>query len=103
MKDVAKKFRRLVNMSPSEIRSWAKDPASKKASLSATRKRLPALAKLKAKPTSKWTAADEKFAKRVVSFNSRMRGMLKEHGCTDKIVVSLMNWGHRPKSCAVPK
>lgn len=103
MEDVVKRFRKLVNMSPSEIRSWAKDPVSKDASFESTRRRLPALAKLKAKPESRWTAKDEKFAKRVVGFNSRMRGMLKKHGCKHKIVVSLMNWGHRPPGCAIPR
>ena len=29
----------------------------------------------------------------VVSFNSRMDGMRKIHGCTVKINVSLRNWG----------
>jgi hypothetical protein len=82
-------------MSPAEIRKWHKNPRSKKASFASTRARLPQLAKLKAKPTSKWTAADCKFAKRVVAFNKRMDGMRKKHGCTEKIDVSLRNWGRR--------
>jgi hypothetical protein len=91
----AKRFRQLVNMSPAAIRAWHKNPRSKKASWASTRRRLPALAKLKAKSVSKWTAADCKFAARVVSFNSRMDGMRKVHGCTEKIDVSLRNWGRR--------
>ena len=89
----AKDFHRLVNMSPSEIRKWAKDPRAKCASFPATLKRLPALAALKEKPVSQWTKRDCAFAARVVNFNSRMDGMRKEHGNTDKINVSLRNWG----------
>lgn len=92
---IAKRFNKLVNMSPAEIRRWHKNPRSKKASLPATRRRLPKLAKLKAKAPSKWTKADCDFAKRVVSFNARMDGMRKKHGCTEKIDVSLRNWGRR--------
>jgi len=91
----AKRFHRLVNMTPAEIRAWHKNPRSKKASFPETRARLPKLARLKAKPVSKWTAADCKFAKRVVSFNARMDGMRKKHGCTEKIDVSLRNWGRK--------
>lgn len=91
----AKRFHQLVNMSASQIRAWHKNPRSKKASWVSTRKRLPALAKLKAKPVSQWTTADCTFAKRVVSFNARMDGMRKVHGCTEKIDVSLRNWGRK--------
>jgi len=91
----AKAFRRLVNMTPAEIRAWAKNPRAKLASFPQTRARLPALAALKAKPVAKWTAGDCAFARRVVSFNSRMDGMRRVHGCTTKIDVSLRNWGRR--------
>ena len=91
----AKRFRELVNMTPAEIRRWHKNPDSKKASYASTRRRLPALAKLKAKSASRWNKRDCAFAKRVVSFNSRMDGMRKKHGCTEKIDVSLRNWGRR--------
>lgn len=99
----AKRFGELVNMTPAEIRAWSKDPRSKLASWASTRARLPALAKLKAKPVAQWTEADCKFAARVVSFNSRMDGMRKEHGCTTKIDVSLRNWGRRAPGCKLPK
>ncbi|UCC74951.1 MAG: DUF3140 domain-containing protein [Gemmatimonadota bacterium] len=94
----AQRFHKLVNMTPAQIRAWHKNPRSKKASWASTRARLPALARLKAKPTSKWTARDCAFAKRVVSFNARMDGMRRKHGCTEKIDVSLRNWGRR--ACA---
>jgi hypothetical protein len=89
-------------MTPAEIRRWAVDPRAKRASWASTRARLPALAKLRAKPPEKWTEADCRFAARVVSFNSRMLGMRRQWGCKDKIVVSLRNWGHQPKGCKLP-
>lgn len=94
-------FHRLVNMSPREIRSWARDPRSKCASFEQTRKRLPALAKLKGKSLTLWTEADCKYARRVNSFNARHLGQMKRFGCTVRETVALMNWGHRPK-CKLP-
>jgi hypothetical protein len=101
--DHAKRFHELVNMTPIEIRKWHKDPRSKCYSWKETRDRLPALAKLKGKPTSKWTSDDCDFAARVVSFNARMDGARKRDGCTDGYAISLRNWGRRvcglPSSC----
>lgn len=94
-------FKRSVNMSSAAIRVWAKDPRAKLASFASTRQRLPALAKLKSKPCPQWTAADEKFAKRVLSFNARMSGVVRKFGCTKKAVISLRNWGRSTK-CALP-
>lgn len=88
-------------MSPEQIRSWAKDPRSKCFSFAATRARLPALAKLKAKPVSRWNSKDYAFAKRVVSFNARMIGAKNRDGCRDGYTISLRNWGHSPK-CKLP-
>lgn len=97
----ARRFRQLVNMSPAQIRKWAKDPRSKCYSKPATRRRLERLAKLKAKPVSQWTKADCTFAARVVSFNARMDGGRKRDGCTPGYAISLRNWGRRV--CSVPK
>lgn len=99
---VCQVFTKSVNMSPAAIRAWAKDPRAKEASFAATRKRLPALAALRAKPCARWTAQDEKFARRVVSFNARMSGMVKRWGCTRKAVISLRNWGRQPPQCPKP-
>lgn len=95
----AKAFRRLVNMSPDAIRQWAKDPRAKCASFESTRRRLPALATLKAKPVHAWTPTDCQFAQRVVAFNTRMDGARNTHGCTAKINVSLKNWGRAAPGC----
>jgi len=99
--DVAARFMRLVNMTPSQIRAWAKDPRSRCYSFASTRARLPALAKLRAKPVSEWTAKDYAFARRVVSFNTRMLGAKRRDGCRDGYTVSLRNWGHDPR-CKLP-
>lgn len=99
----AKKFRRLVNMSPAAIRSWAKDPRAKCASFASTRSRLPALAALRAKSLDAWTEKDCTYSRRVNSFNSRHLGQMKQFGCTLRQTVALMNWGHRPKCPAPPK
>jgi len=88
-------------MTPAAIRAWAADPRAKCYSFEATRRRLPALAKLRAKPAVQWTAQDCAFAKRVVAFNKRMHGGLLRDGCTDGYVISLRNWGHQPRSCKV--
>lgn len=97
----AARFRRLVNMTPAQIRRWAKDPRSRLFSEPATRARLPALAKLRAKPVEKWNAKDCAFAARVVSFNARMSGALARDGCTQGYAISLRNWGHAPRACKV--
>lgn len=99
---VQNRFRRLINMSPPEIRAWAKDPRAKWASFAETRKRLPMLADLVAK-TGEWTDKDCRYARRVNSFNARMQGMVGVHGCTDKMTVALRNWGRQPPGCKLPK
>jgi hypothetical protein len=97
----AARFRALVNMTPAEIRRWAADPRSRQFSFESTRRRLPALAALRAKPEAQWTARDCAFAARVVSFNARMSGALRRDGCTQGYAVSLRNWGHAPRRCPV--
>lgn len=96
------KFRKSVNMTPAEIRAWAQDPRSRLASFAATRRRLPHLAKLLEKRDSTWTKADCALARRVISFNARMAGVVRKHGCTTRAVVALRNWGRRV-ACPLPK
>ena len=97
---IQKKFHKLVNMTPGEIRAWAKDPRSKLASWPETRRRIPMLADLKAK-RGEWTEKDCRYGQRVNSFNSRHRGQMKRFGCTVGETVALRNWGHDP-GCALP-
>lgn len=96
------KFKKSVNMNARAIEAWAKDSRSKEASFESTRARLPRLAELKRKKCARWTAADEALAKRAISFNARMEGMVKEHGCTRKAVIALRNWGRAVKKCGLP-
>jgi hypothetical protein len=98
---IARAFRASVNMSPAEIRAWARDPRSKRYSFEATRRRLPALARLVEKPESEWTKRDVAYAKRVISFNARMEGALRRDGCRQGYAVSLRNWGRAPEGCEV--
>lgn len=99
---VQTKFHASVNMSPAAIRKWSKDPRARCASFESTRKRLPALATLKAKPQSLWTAADCAYAQRVVNFNTRMQGNVDTYGCKVRNVTSLLNWGRRAPGCPLP-
>lgn len=100
--DVRKLFHKLVNMTPGKILAWKKDPRSKCASFEATRRRLPHLAKLKAKK-GEWDGADCNYARRVNSFNTRHLGQMKRFGCTVRETVALRNWGHMPKCPMPPK
>lgn len=99
---VAAEFRRAVNMTPRQIRAWKANPESKRASFASTRARLPRLADLRATAPTKWTAADCRFAQRVVNFTRRFDGMIRKHGCTDKMTVAQRNWGRQPPGCPRP-
>lgn len=94
-------FRRSVNMSPTKIIAWSKDPRSRIASFAPTRARLPRLAELKRKRDALWTPADCALARRVLSFNTRMEGVVRKHGCTRKAVTALRNWGRKVR-CVLP-
>lgn len=112
---VQRAFHKSVNMSPTEIRAWARDPRNRCASEAATVRRLthpqrwkgftqPALAELKARPLSKWDAAACRYAQRVVNFNTRheRQRATQANKCTVARVVALRNWG-RKVACALPK
>jgi hypothetical protein len=96
-----REFNRSVNMTAAQIRAWTKDPRAKEASFSATLRRLPHLAKLKAKKSA-WNRGDCNYAQRVINFNTRMSGMVKKWGCKRKAVISLRNWGRQPPKCGIP-
>lgn len=96
---VAREFKRGVNMRPEQIRAWAKSPESRRASYESTRRRLPALATLRAKSPATWTPADCAFAARVNAFNQRMGGMVQKWGPTPKACIALANWGRIAPGC----
>jgi len=101
-RNVCSRFKKSVNMTADAITSWARDERSKEASEDSTRDRLPRLAELKRKKCGTWTHADEVLAMRALSFNARMEGVVKEHGCTRKAVIALRNWGRSVKKCGLP-
>lgn len=95
---VYRKYKKAVNMSCSELKKWADNPCSRKASLS--RRPVKRNLRLLCKPKSDWTKKDLRDAKRTISFVSRMKGMPKgepvSKGCPSKRDISLKNWAHRP-------
>lgn len=100
--EVARDFRRLVNMTPAQIRRWHRDPRSKEASLPHIRRELPLLARAKATTPSRWTPKMRDKARRAVAFIKRheaqMRKQAKRYGSgryhyTRKRVIALLNWG----------
>jgi len=96
--EVYKKYRATVNMSASELKRWADNPCSSKASLG----RGPINRNLELLQTEKanWTAKHVTWANRTISFVSRMRGMEQgspvSEGCPSKRDISLKNWAYNP-------
>jgi hypothetical protein len=100
--DVYSEWSEHVNMSASQLESWADHPCSDTASRDpeAVRKRN---MRLLEKNKSDWTADDIKDAKRTISFISRMRGQKPDEPssggkgtCPSEWAVSLLNWAHNP-------
>lgn len=93
-----------VNMTHSEMQKWAEDPRSNYASLS--REPITRNLRLLGKPKDEWTPADVRGANRTISFNSRMRGTLRDRtkgmgtevrgSGLSKVTISLLNWAWNP-------
>lgn len=107
---VAKEFKKLVNMTPSQIRKWRKDERAKEASYPKTRRELELLAKMKKKSPKSWTSAMWKKARRTVAFIKRHEAQMKKQGkkygtgryhYTRKRVIALLNWGRIPPGVKV--
>ncbi len=107
---VYSKFHKSVNMTPAQIKAWAKDPRAKCASFQETRDRLTKpqmflgykmrpLAALKALSKGSWEEKDCIYAKRVINFNTRHQGALNIHGCTPRALIALRNWGRMIRKC----
>jgi HK97 family phage portal protein len=98
--DVYRRWQRLVNMSASELRTWAKSPCSKKASLNPANVIRRNLRLLETKKAD-WDGSHVKAAKRAISFISRMRGAQQgppaAEGCPSKRDISLRNWAFNPQ------
>lgn len=110
------KWRRLVNMSPAELRRFMGSPDGKVAGLSRAQAsaqgirsgRDSAKALLEMIPTGStftkavksWSPGQWAWARRQVSFNSRMRagsGPLYRDGEPTRRLLSLLIWGHDPE------
>lgn len=95
---VFKEYHRNVNMTCSELKRWAQNPCSKKASVS--RAPIRRNIRLLCKPKKDWTAADVKDAKRTIAFNKRMKGVSRgapaSKSCPSKRDISLKNWAWNP-------
>jgi hypothetical protein len=110
-KETYKKWRSLVNMSRTELERFYNSEEGKKAGLSASeaasqgidsgRESARWIMKMKETPVKDWTPAMWRWAKKQISFISRMRGnegkLYDEKGEKTRKHLSLLIWGHNPK------
>lgn len=91
-------YKRKTNMTYSELKRWASNPCSKKASMD--RKPIQRNLRLLKKNKSKWNEQDLKDAKKTIAFISRMKNVSAGNpvkGCKEsKRTISLKNWGYDP-------
>lgn len=96
---VFSRWKPLANMTAGELKRWAQNECSRKASLdpAAVIKRNLDLLET---PKSSWTQKQVRAANRAISFIERMRGVEEgkpaSEGCPSKRVISLRNWAHNP-------
>lgn len=97
--EVFKKYKEETNMSYSDLKEWADNKCSKRASLDngPISRNLELLSKGK----SSWTKKHVKWANKTISFNSRMKGMprgkpLSQECPWSKRDISLKNWAWDP-------
>lgn len=103
--DVYSEWNDAVNMSPSDLKKWSKNPCSRQASKdpeAVIKRNLRLLERNK----DDWTSNDVEDAKRTISFINRMNseemtpGSPREgpHGCPSEWAISLLNWAYNPFS-----
>lgn len=116
-KETYKKWKSLVNMSRSELQSFYDSEEGKKAGLSSAeakkqgidsgRESARWIMKMKDTPVSKWTPAMWKWAKKQISFISRMSGnkggLYEDNGNKTRKHTSLLIWGHNPEKSSSMK
>lgn len=104
----AKAFRRTVNMSAREIRTWRQ---RRKKRCRGIRKRtngksavdeLAMVARMLKKPASRWSAAECKKARDLVNFVKRHRAG-RGSVCSHKRLIALRDWAYHPPRCTKPK
>ena len=113
-KETYQKWKNLVNMSKSELEKFYNSEEGKKAGLSSGeakeqgidsgRESARWIMKMKDTPVSEWTPAMWKWAKKQISFISRMSGnkggLYDDKGRKTRKHTSLLIWGHNPeKKC----
>ena len=92
-------YKRSVNMSYSQMKKWAANPWSRKASL--TRGPIKRNLRLLKRKKSEWTKKDIRDAKKTISFNSRMKKVHRGKPVSKDIPlskrdISLRNWAWNP-------
>lgn len=108
--DLYSKWRKLVNMSPTELQKFMDSEEGKEAGLSKKeassfgigrgRDSARAILRLKSKGKENWNETDWNWARRQVSFISRMSknpGPLYKDGEKTRKLTSLLIWGHNPE------
>jgi hypothetical protein len=110
-KEIYKKWKDLVNMSASELKKFMDSEEGKVAGLSKKeadklgidygRESAKWILKMKDTPVKDWTPNMWRWAKKQISFNSRMRGnkgkLYDEKGRKTRKHLSLLIWGHNPE------
>lgn len=109
-KETYGKWKSLVNMSSSELKSYMDSDTGKDSGLKqkeadaqgidSGRESARAILRMKEKGVDNWTEADWKWANKQISFISRMKGNdgpLEKDGKKTRKYMSLLIWGHNPK------
>lgn len=92
-------YHRNVNMTYSQMKKWAGNPLSRKASL--TRGPVNRNLRLLSKKKSEWTRKDLRDALKTIAFNSRMKKVsrgepVNKNTKLSKRDISLRNWAWNP-------
>ena len=107
---VYEEWKRLVNMTPRELRDFMDSDYGREAGLSQEQASqlgirrgwdsAKAILRMKAKGVDAWTDSDWQWARRQVAFIKRMRGnrgpLFDKHGEPTRKLTSLLIWGHNP-------
>jgi hypothetical protein len=110
LKEKYKKWKDLINMSPSQIQSFLDSEDGKVAGLSrgeasnlgisSGRDSARAIIRMLEKKREEWTTADIKWMNKQISFISRMSGnpgpLYDKNGKKTRKHLSLLVWGHNP-------
>jgi len=92
-------YKNSINMTYSQLKKWAENPLSRKASLS--RGPINRNLRLLSKKKSEWNNRDIKDAKKTIAFNSRMKKVARGKPVSkdtklSKRDISLRNWAFNP-------